>query len=184
MRAAVQCSTPFRSAGVLAIRFSPPTDRGPTCRRSTAAAWLSSTSRRAKCSKRFRCPQARCRWGLRLSPDGERLYVANGRARTVSVIDLDDFAGRRDGARRRAPVGCRAHLRRQVSVHGQWIVERRFGHRHRVLERRHDDSRGCNAVGHRHRPAAARTLRSSRYGSSAQPCSKCSSQFCAHGRPK
>ena len=26
--------------------------------------------------------------GLALSPDGERLYVANGRARTVSVIDL------------------------------------------------------------------------------------------------
>src|SRR5690606_36498185 len=27
--------------------------------------------------------------GLALSPDGKRLYVANGRARTVSVIDLE-----------------------------------------------------------------------------------------------
>jgi YVTN family beta-propeller protein len=26
--------------------------------------------------------------GLALAPDGKRLYVANGRARTVSVIDL------------------------------------------------------------------------------------------------
>jgi YVTN family beta-propeller protein len=26
--------------------------------------------------------------GLALSPDGKRLYVANGRARTISIIDL------------------------------------------------------------------------------------------------
>jgi YVTN family beta-propeller protein len=28
--------------------------------------------------------------GLALSPDGQRLYIANGRARTVSVIDLEN----------------------------------------------------------------------------------------------
>ena len=32
------CSAPFRSAGARATRFSPPTARVPTCRRSTAAA--------------------------------------------------------------------------------------------------------------------------------------------------
>ena len=66
-----------------------------------------------------------------------------------------DFERRRDGAGRGSPLGHRAHLRRQVSVHGQWIVERRFGHRHGVFERRHDDSRGRNAVGHCDRPTAA-----------------------------
>ena len=99
--------------------------------------------------------------GLALVAGRTRLYVANGRARTVSVIDLANGYRRRRRAGRRSPVGHRAHVRRQVSVHGQRLVERRFGHRHRVAERRRDDSRGRDAMGHRDRPTAARTLRSS-----------------------
>ena len=96
------------SAGALAIRFSPPTVRVPSSRPSTAATSPSWTSRRATWSRRLRFLPVRCRWGLRLRPTASASTSRTaGRGRSRSSIS--GFAGRRDGARRRAPVGYRAH---------------------------------------------------------------------------
>ena len=84
----------------------------------------------------------------RLAADGarafarrRRLYVANGRAGRSPSSTLRRGAVIAERSRRRSPVGHRAHVRRQILVHGQRPVERRVGHRHGIPERRRHDSR-------------------------------------------
>ena len=81
-------------------------------------------------SRTIALPEGSRSMGVALSPDGGTLYVANGRSKTVSVVDLASGRGHRERRGRGAALGDRALVRREPALHGERAVKRRDGAGH------------------------------------------------------